>query len=100
MEKLTIEMPKVKKCEVNECGFNVDDNCHAKAITIGDYSNPGCDTFMDTDQHTHESVRIAGVGACKVSGCKFNDDYECMAQNIAVGFNQGKVNCLTFTPLI
>ncbi|MFP5387504.1 MAG: DUF1540 domain-containing protein [Bacteriovoracia bacterium] len=98
MEKLTIEMPKVEQCDVNECGFNVDNNCHAKAITIGDYSNPGCDTFMDTDQHTNESVRIAGVGACKVNSCKFNEDYECMAQNIAVGFNKGKVNCLTFSP--
>lgn len=100
MEKVTIEMPKVSQCSVSECGFNVDSNCHAKAITVGDFQNPGCDTFMSSDKHTQETVRIAGVGACKVSSCKYNEDFECAAENIVVGFKQEKVNCLTFTPEI
>ncbi len=92
-----LEMPEVKRCDANDCGYNLNSNCHAKAITIGDYSNPGCDTFMGIHRHTKEIKRIAGVGACKVSDCKFNDDYECIAQDISVGFKEGKVNCLTFT---
>lgn len=93
-----LEMPEVKKCDVNNCGFNVGNNCHAKAITIGDSANPGCDTFFDSGSHTNETKRIAGVGACKVSSCKYNNDFECSASNITVGFVDSKINCRTFTP--
>lgn len=95
METMNIEMPKVKQCNVEECGFNTEQMCHAKAITVGDLDNPGCDTFMDSDSHT-ESLRIAGVGACKVQSCQFNRDFECSAETIAVGYKDQKVNCLTF----
>jgi hypothetical protein len=95
--KKSEEMPEVQKCDAHHCGYNVNSNCHAKAITVGDDSNPGCDTFMDSDKHIKETKRIAGVGACKVGECKFNDDYECVAQNIIVGMRDSKVNCLTFT---
>ncbi len=98
MEKFIIEMPLVKKCDAQNCGFNVIKNCHAKAITIGDNSNPGCDTFMDSTRHTHESKRLAGVGACKVIGCKFNRDYECTTENITVGLIDGEVKCRTYIP--
>jgi hypothetical protein len=98
MEKLSIEMPLVKSCNVENCGFNKNNNCHAKAITIGDYTNPGCDTFMNSEEHAQESVRIAGVGACKVSGCKYNKDFECYAENISVSFKKGKINCQTYRP--
>jgi hypothetical protein len=95
--KKSEEMPEVQKCDALHCGYNVNSNCHAKAITVGDYLNPGCDTFLGTERHIKETKRIAGVGACKVSNCKFNDDYECSAPNISVGLKEGKVNCLTFT---
>jgi hypothetical protein len=98
MEKISIEMPLVKKCDVQNCGFNQGNNCHAKAITVGDGTNPGCDTFMDSQRHTIERTRIAGVGACKVSGCQYNSDFECVADNITVGFVEGKVNCQTYRP--
>lgn len=100
MEKLIIEMPIVKKCDVKDCGFNANSSCHAKAITIGDFDNPGCDTFMNSSHHAKESKRIAGVGACKVSGCKYNRDFECNADSIVVGFNSDKINCKTYTPKI
>jgi hypothetical protein len=96
MEKLTIEMPLVSRCDVDQCGYNVSHFCHAKAITIGDNKNPGCDTFFDTNNHNKETKRNAGVGACKVSACKYNNDFECTASNIKVGFSHQKINCLTF----
>ncbi|MGZ3693897.1 MAG: DUF1540 domain-containing protein [Bdellovibrionota bacterium] len=98
MKKITIEMPIVSKCQINQCGYNVSNNCHAKAITIGDSTNPGCDTYMNSGSHNRETRRIAGVGACKVSSCKFNEDFECSAENISVGLNGKKINCLTYSP--
>lgn len=96
MDKITIEMPKVKKCSVEDCGYNNGCACHAKAITVGDYENPGCDTFLDSQNHAKETHRNAGVGACKVEICQYNDDFECSADKISVGFRDGKINCLTF----
>ena len=90
------EMPVVSKCDIKECGYNVNNSCHAKAITIGDGSNPGCDTFFETSSPNRETKRIAGVGACKVSDCHYNQDYECTAESVSVGIANGKINCLTF----
>ena len=96
MEKMTIEMALVSECDVTKCGYNVNSICHAKAISVGDGLNPGCDTFFETNEHNKEKKRIAGVGACKVSSCKYNTDFECNAENISVGFSKQKINCLTF----
>ena|SRR3990167_2812242 len=96
MKKVTIEMPLVSRCDVSRCGYNVNSSCHAKAITVGDYTNPGCDTFLDGSEHSKETKRIAGVGACKVVNCKYNEDFECTAENIIVGFAKKKINCLTY----
>lgn len=96
MTELKIEMPLVKKCDVENCAYNTDKKCHAKAITIGDKSNPQCDTFFEHTSHSNVN-RHAGVGACKVESCHFNKDFECTANEIAVGEIAGKVNCLTFT---
>jgi hypothetical protein len=94
--KVTNEMSAVRTCSATRCAYNVNQNCHAKAVTIGDLNNPGCDTFFDASGHTKDTRRIAGVGACKVAGCKFNDDFECTADTITVGLSGPKVNCLTF----
>jgi hypothetical protein len=51
MQKFSIEMPLVKKCDVLKCGYNVNSSCHAKAITIGDNVNPECDTFLNSSKH-------------------------------------------------
>lgn len=96
MQKISLEMPIVQRCDVTKCGYNSECTCHAKAITIGDYSNPGCDTFLDSASHTKNTQRMAGVGACKVSNCQYNNDFECTVHEISVGFNGQKVNCLTF----
>lgn len=33
--RLTIDMPLVAGCTIYACAYNVDDACHARAITIG-----------------------------------------------------------------
>lgn len=96
--KMTIDMPLVSQCAIGECAYNVDNTCHARAITIGDGIHPGCDTFLGALPHTREGKRAAGVGACKVTACTHNDDYECMAEQIAVGYLAEKINCLTYSP--
>ena len=34
MKKLTLEMPMISSCDVEQCGYNQNKNCHAKAITL------------------------------------------------------------------
>ena len=94
---ITIEMPEVSACIISECAYNVANKCHARAITIGDGTYPGCDTFLHSSIHSKDEIRHAGVGACKVRLCKFNYDFECTAQNIEVGIAGGDVICETFT---
>lgn len=101
MKHITIIMPLVKECSVSACGFNAKDGCHAKAITVGGGTNPGCDTFFnvpDTSAHAKSESRTGGVGACKVSGCKFNTDYECVADEIMVSMVSQKAKCATYAP--
>lgn len=89
-------MPKVKKCEVNDCAYNEDKCCHAIAITIGDSENPICDTFCKSSMKGGEIELVAGVGACKVSSCKYNNNLECGAPSISVGYKKREPDCLTF----
>lgn len=96
MKKITIEMPLVKKCSADECAYNIANNCHARAITIGDSIHPACDTFLDGGHHTKLASQIAGIGACKTAGCKFNDDLECIADSIQVGMVRSEANCMTY----
>lgn len=96
--KISVEMPNVSACQVTECAYNRDQNCHARAITVGDGVKPGCDTFFVSASHVQKNAETAGVGACKVSGCRYNDDLECQAAAIEVGFLGDSVDCLTYTP--
>lgn len=96
--KMTLEMPMVSKCEVDQCVYHTEKKCNAKAVTIGDNRRPGCDTFFNSDGHCQGSQSITGVGACKVSNCQFNKDFECNAQEISVGYAgpMREVVCMTF----
>lgn len=96
MKKFTLEMPMVANCSANNCAYNMNSNCHCRAITIGDATHPGCDTFLGGAKHTKQTM-IAGIGACKMGSCKFNDDLECMAENIQVGMSGKQASCMTFT---
>lgn len=96
--KMTIDMPYVADCMIADCAYNLKNKCHARAITIGDGTNPACDTsFLGGSKHTHNTKQIAGVGACKITGCNFNDDLECTAENITVDMRNGDISCMTFT---
>ncbi len=95
--KMTIDLPVVSGCSVNECAYNVKEKCHARAITIGNGVHPDCDTFLSASRHIRDNRRVAGVGACKVSACRHNDDFECITDQIMVGRHTGGINCLTFS---
>lgn len=95
--KVAIEMPQVNKCAVETCAYNTGAACHAKAITIGDHSEPACDTFFAAGAHPRLPQFMAGVGACKVAECRHNADYECTADRIEVGIEEDRGRCLTFS---
>lgn len=95
---IAVEMPIVKGCEVAQCVYNTDTACHAKAITIGDTVQPGCDTyFISQSSHAKSLQQKAGVGACKMFDCKFNDDFECAASEIMVGLQKNSAKCMTYS---
>ena len=91
-----MEMSKVMKCEVSDCAYNMDNCCHAMAITIGDSTNPRCDTFCKSSMKCGDTSCL-GVGACKVSSCTYNNNLECCcAQGISIGYKEQEPDCLTF----
>ena len=93
-----MKMPKVSRCDVNQCAYNIDHNCHALAITIGDDEHPKCDTFTPGGKKAGDLTSTGGVGACKVSTCDYNRDLECAAPSIVVGQKQDEADCVTFEP--
>jgi len=96
MNRVAFDMPVVGECSVAECAYNVNNCCHARAITVGDAVHPGCDTYLVATLHSRDTTRHAGVGACKMSACQHNDDYECTAEQIAVGHARHVASCLTY----
>jgi len=88
-------VPEVKKCTVTKCFYNMRDECHAHAITVG-HSDPLCDTFVQTQSNT-EKPGAGEVGACHVSQCSYNDNMFCHAcDDIVVSLNGDKAVCTTF----
>ena len=94
--KMTINMSVVSNCEVNDCAYNLENTCNARAITIGNGVHPGCDTFFSNSTHTHEFNDLTGVGACKIISCMHNHEFECGAKKIEVGHNKSGICCLTY----
>lgn len=95
--RLNLDVSIVEQCSINECAYNENARCHAKAITIGDGEIPHCDTLFRKGPQIHYTESVAGVGACKVGNCIHNDKLECGAPSISVGLMDGDVQCLTFT---
>jgi hypothetical protein len=96
----TMEMPPVKGCQVTDCCYNMDEQCHALAIQVGDAAtHPICETFTEqTASQCGDRAATGNVGACKVSLCEYNQSLECIADSIMVGYQQGEADCLTFEP--
>ena len=92
-----MEMPPVVSCEVTDCCYNVDRQCHALAIQVGNNpARPICDTYSELSGQCGDQSAIAGVGACKASSCEYNENLECIAQSITVGYQGDEPDCLTF----
>ncbi len=91
-----MNMPKVTQCDAIQCAYNVDEICHALAITIGNGSRPKCDTYCPYSMKGGDPSSTAGVGACKVLACGHNQDLECQAPNITVAFEAQEADCMTF----
>ncbi len=91
-----MDMSKIIKCNAEECSYNKQQQCHALAITVGDDSQPRCDTFLSSSQKGGDMATSGQVGACKVAVCKYNQSLECNAGQIEVGNKAGTAFCLTF----
>jgi hypothetical protein len=91
-----MDSPKVLQCQVAECAYNMDNTCHALAVTIGDAMKPRCDTFCRCSEKGGDPTSIAVVGACKMASCMYNKSLECSATSISVGFMEKDIDCLTF----
>lgn len=96
MNTKTIEMPDVSRCDASVCAYNAENGCRARAITVGDGTFPGCDTFLGGSAVSVTTARVAGVGACKVAGCKYNQELECQADAIMVAQSGAQPVCQTY----
>jgi hypothetical protein len=96
--KITLDIPAVQVCDATSCAYNVEHNCHAVAITVGDGIHAACDTFFASDHHARDRSGPAGVGACKVTGCRYNSDLECSAGAIHVNVHANHADCGTYAP--
>ena len=96
--RMTLDISAVDSCAVASCAYNVDESCHARAITVGDGLHPGCDTFFRADRHVGHAGATAGVGACKVTNCQHNSDLECGAGTIRVTVHENHADCATYAP--
>ncbi len=93
-----ISMPRILSCSVTECAYNINNECHTLAITVGDGSHASCDTYYRTQVKGGAVDQIGGVGACKADACKFNKAFECSAPGINVAAHSGHADCKTFSP--
>lgn len=89
------EIPKIIDCNVTNCVYNKNNQCHAFAITIGD-DEPHCDTFCKSQVKGGINEITGKVGACKVTDCIYNKSFECNAPGIHVSLNHGNPDCTTF----
>lgn len=88
-------VPEVKKCSVNQCYYNRDNECFAHAILVGS-DEPICETFAEAGQHTNKRGQ-ADIGACHISQCQYNVSLSCHAcSDIDVGWQGNQAKCLTF----
>lgn len=93
---MAMGMPRVTSCSVSECSYNMNNECHTLAITVGDGTHAACDTFVRL-QNKGGTEATGGVGACKAFNCQHNKALECIAAGISVGPHSGHADCKTFS---
>lgn len=91
------QMPPVARCEVTQCFFNTEKQCHAPAINVGG-SHPNCDTFIPQGNHINR-LGNSLVGACHVTQCRYNAEMTCNADSIVVANHADHADCDTFEPV-
>lgn len=95
------DMPRVTDCTATECSYNMDSQCLAIAITVGDPSAPRCDTFFNISRKGGIQGLTGGVGACKVESCDYNSNLGCVASDgIEISTrSSGDACCMTYTSM-
>lgn len=94
---MAMKTSHVKGCDVSNCSYNQNSQCHTMAITIGEGSDPMCDTFVEMDMKGGDMSTMADVGACKMANCQFNDHLECSSDSVQIGMKGSQPDCLTFS---
>ncbi len=92
---ISASMTKILSCTVSECAYNISNECHTMAITVGS-DHPACDTFYKSSSKGGAPDFTGGVGACRVENCTHNKTLECSASGINVGPHAGHADCRTF----
>jgi hypothetical protein len=96
-----MEMPLVLSCDMTDCDYNRNEQCHAMAVTIGDSDNPMCDTFWVTEgkkAKAGDPKQSGRIGACRMSQCIYNERLQCMSGSITVGQKEQNPMCRTYNP--
>lgn len=89
------ELTEVLDCTMADCAYNINDECHAAAITVGSPC-PMCDTYIRATEKGGIDDVAGCVGACKMDDCRHNSMLECMASGIHIGQHDGHGECWTF----
>jgi hypothetical protein len=98
---MTMNMPRIRDCATNNCGFNMNNQCRAMAINVG-YPDPSCkdakpfcDAYFESEKKGGADVR-SGVDTCQQSNCAFNRESVCTSEGINVAIHGGRAICSTF----
>ncbi len=92
---MATQLPKIKRCSVSQCSYNLEMQCRTPAVTIGS-DHAACDTYVNFMEKGGFSNISGSVGACHESECIFNKSLECSAPGIEVGQHKGHADCLTY----
>jgi hypothetical protein len=89
--------PSIVKCDVLQCAYNINQQCHTPAITVGSMC-PKCESFTKGLDKGGD-VNVSGsVGSCHESDCKFNQSLECSSPGgISVGSHMWHADCKTYS---
>ncbi len=93
---MAVTMPRIQECNVANCSYNKNNECHALAIMVGSGGHPMCDTFTKLNKKGGAADVSGSVGACREDDCKYNELLECTANNIRIGMHSDHADCRTF----
>jgi hypothetical protein len=89
------QMSIVQQCELDDCAYNTEQQCHALGITVGHDSHE-CDTYYSNGEKGGQPDLTGGVGACQADSCKYNEHLICGAPSIKVSRMADLAGCATY----